>query len=331
MNTPDEELAATETGSSTSQTRSTKRQHDESDEDETENSQIHKRQRVDDEIISEGIQNQENPHRQTSSITANPDTTEPNTHQPALGCNESAITLTHRPRVDDEPEQEEDIPNSENHDEETSPTVLSADPTAEYTNQAEPTHTGEWEERDWTTLTIEELFSNPAWDYTLDPLFEPQPFEPTPWFPDDNQMICGISSCPIPTQSDVESAGLQAEHSAGVEVLDEHLFSPDTTSSSLFMDSRHSLGSQTTEFTFLSSPRCAAPSVQGHQSPSSEQTSFQTSNSSAVFEPELWRFTELSNDVGIGELHDDGPASNYPLQHLEPSAGQDGDEIQVKE
>ncbi|KAJ4402726.1 hypothetical protein N0V85_005240 [Neurospora sp. IMI 360204] len=325
MNTPDEELAATETGSSTGPTRGTKRQHDESDEgDETENSQIHKRQRVDDEIISAGIQSEENLDEPSSSIEHHLDTTEPDSDQPALDSDETERTLTISRRVGDDPELEKDTPDTESHEGEANPTVLPPDPATEYTNQAEPNHTGEWEERDWTTLTTEELFSNPAWDYTLDPLFEPQPFDPAPWFPDDSLMIC-------PKESDAESAGVQAEHSGGVEVLEDDPFSPDATFSSLFMDSHHNLESQTTEFTFLSSPGCAAPSVQGHQSPSSEQTSFQTSNSSAVFELELWRFTEASNDVGIGELHDDGPASNYLLQHLEPSAGQDGDEIQVKE
>ncbi|KAK1773723.1 hypothetical protein QBC45DRAFT_363325 [Copromyces sp. CBS 386.78] len=347
MDKSDDELGATEIGSSTGPSRRTKRQHDDSDEDAaTDSSQIYKRQRVHDKIVMDGNRELENPDDQATSVAAGLDTTEPNTHHRALCSDEREILLALGFQLDDDPGPEEHVPNGGSHDGEANPAILPPDPATDYTNQAEPNHIGEWGEQDW-------MISNPAWDYTQDPLFEPQPYEPAPWFLDENLTI--------PPESGAPSAGLQAkytggvevynqhlfstyttsgakvedggqtEHTNGVEVFDERLFSPDTTFSPLFTGGRHSLGSQTTEPTFLSSPVCAAPGIQGVQSPSPEQIFGQTSYSSAVFEPDLWQLTAAPNHVGTGELHHDGPASDYPFDHLELPASQDGDEIQVKE
>lgn len=331
MNSADDELCATETRSSTGPTGATKRQHDDLDRtDDTETNQARKRQRF---LTSEVVQDLEHLDEQTPLVDPHHDINEPNTstHPPAIGSNEAQTTLTPTLRVDGCPEPEEDVPNSESHDEEANPTVLLPDLAIDYTNQAQPNNTGHWEERDWTTLTIEELFSNPDWDYMLDPLFEPQPFEPTQWFADDDPVLCPTTPYPLPPESDAAIEGLQADDTEGVGIFDEHLFSPDMTSSSWLMSGRNSLESQTTELTALSSPVCVAPSVEGLQSPSSEEISLQTSYSNAFFEPELWQSTAAYDNAGIGEFQDNGPASNFPLQDPKPSIDQDANEIQVEE
>ncbi|KAK3495326.1 uncharacterized protein B0T23DRAFT_441089 [Neurospora hispaniola] len=334
MNSAGDELCATETRSSAGPTGATKRQHDDLDgTDDTETNRARKRQRFHDDIISEVVQEPENFNEQASIVEPHQDITEPNTssHQPAIVSDETENTFTNRLRVDDVPEPEEDTPRSESHDEEENPTFLLPDSATNHANQADPNNTGDWEERDWTTLTIEELFSNPDWDYMLDPLFEPQPFEPMQWFADDDPVLCPTTPYPLPPDSDATIAGLEANDTKGVEIFDEHLFSPDMTSSSWLMSGRNSLESQTTELTVLSSPVCVAPTVEGHQSPSSEEVSLQTSYSNAFFEPELWQSTAAYDNEGTGEFQDNGPASNYALQDPKPSIDQDDNEIQVKE
>ncbi|KAK3948482.1 hypothetical protein QBC32DRAFT_58287 [Pseudoneurospora amorphoporcata] len=346
-NKPDDELGATEIGSSTGRSsRGTKRQHDDSDEDATTDSSQHemyKRQRVHDNIVTDGIWGLENPNEQATSVTAGLDTTEPNTHHRALCSDEREILLALGFQLDDDPGPQEHVPNnSGRHDEEANPAFLPPDPVTEYTNQV-----GEWGEQDW-------MISNLAWDYTQDPLFEPQPYEPAPWFLDEDLTIPPESGAPsagleakyagdvevfdqhllsstyMTSGGKVEDAG-QTEHANDVEASDEYFISPDTTFDSLFTGGRHSLGSQTTEPTFLSSPVCAGPGIQGVQSPLPEQIFGQTSYSNAVFEPDLWQLTAVPNHVGTGELNHDVPASDYPFEHLELPASQDGDEIQVKE
>ncbi|KAL0472828.1 hypothetical protein QR685DRAFT_568988 [Neurospora intermedia] len=334
MNSAGDELCPTETRSSTGPTGATKRQHDDLDgTDDTETNRARKRQRLHDDIISEVVQEPENFNEQASIVEPHQDITEPNasTHQSSLSGDETKTTLTPSLSVDGCPEPEEDVPNSESHDEEATPTLLLPDLAIDYTNQAEPNNIGDWEERDWTTLTIEELFSNPDWDYMLDPFFEPQPFEPTQWFADDDPVLCPTTPYPLPPESDAAIEGLQADDTEGVGIFDEHLFSPDMTSSSWLTSGRNSLESQTTELTGLSSPVGVTPGVEGHQSPSSEEIFLQTSYSNAFFEPELWQSTAEYDNMGTGELQDNGPARNFLLQDPKPSIDQDGNEIQVKE
>ncbi|EGO58399.1 hypothetical protein NEUTE1DRAFT_43246 [Neurospora tetrasperma FGSC 2508] len=332
MNPAGDELCATEIRSPTGPTGATKRKRDDLDgTDDTETNRASKRQRFHDDIISEVVQEPENFNEQASIVEPHQDITEPNTstHPPAIVSDETENTITHRLRVDNI-QPKEDAIHSESHDGEAHIAFLLPDSVTDYANQAEPNNTGDWEERDWTTLTIEELFSNPDWDYMLDPLFEPQPFEPTQWFSDDDPVLCPTTPYPQPPESDAAIAGLQVDDTGGLEIFDEHLFSPDMSSSSWLMSGRNSLESQTTELTALPSPVCVAPSVEGLQSPSSEEISLQTSYSNA-FEPELWQSPAAYDNVGTGEFQDDGPASNFPLQDPRPCISPDGDEIQVKE
>ncbi|EAA33596.1 hypothetical protein NCU08570 [Neurospora crassa OR74A] len=334
MNSADDELCATETKSSTGPTGTTKRQHDDLDgTDDTETNRARKRQRLHDDIISEVVQELENLDEQAFIVEPHHDINEPNTssHQPAIVSDETENAITHKLRVDNDPEPKEDTPKSKSHDEEGNPTVELPDLTTDHTNQAEQKNTGDWEDRDWTTLTIEELFSNPDWDYMLDPLFEPQPFEPTQWFADDDPVLCPTTPYPLPPDSDAAIAGLETNDTECVGIFDEHFFSPDMTSSSWLTSGRNSLESQTTELTALSSPVCVVSIVESHQSPSSEEISLQKSYSNAIFVPELWQSTAAYDNVGTGEFQDDGPASNFPLQEPKPSVARDDDEIQVKE
>ncbi|KHE86538.1 hypothetical protein GE21DRAFT_5060 [Neurospora crassa] len=333
MNSADDELCATETKSSTGLTGATKRQHDDLDgTDDTETNRARKRQRLHDDIISEVVQEPENFNEQPSIVDPQ-DISEPNTssHPLSIVSDETENTFTHRLQVYGGPEPEGDVPNSESLEEEANPAVSLPDVATDHAEQAEPENTSDWEELDWTTLTIEELFSNPDWDYMLDPLFEPQPFEPTQWFADDDPVLCPTTPYPLPPDSDAAIAGLETNDTECVGIFDEHLFSPDMTSSSWLTSGRNSLESQTTELTALSSPVCVVSTVEGHQSPSSEEISLQKSYSNVIFVPELWQSTAAYDNVGTGEFQDDGPASNFALQEPKPSVARDDDEIQVKE
>ncbi|CCC05847.1 hypothetical protein SMACR_00063 [Sordaria macrospora] len=378
MDISNDEPGATETALSTGPVRGTKRQHDDSDQDNAiDDSQIYKRQRINDETTIVGIWGLNNLDDPANFFTANLDTAEPNRDHRTLINEEREMLLALGFQLDDDPGPETNVPNSESYDGEANPTAVPLDPATEYTNPADPNHIGEWEYQDWMSMSFEDLFANPAWDYPQDPLLGLQPYDPAPWLLDENLPISSEPDAPtvelqaedigvvkgfgeqflnpngtseariedaqqtehtggldlldehlcnsdVTFEVNVENVG-QIEHTNGLEVLDENLFSPDTTSDSLFT------GGQTTEPTFLSSPDCAAHGLGDCHPPPPEQIFGQTGYSNAVFEPDLWQLAAAPNKVGTGELHDDKPASNYPFEHLESSAAQDGDETQVKE
>lgn len=393
MDIPENELGAGEVASSTSPTRGGKRQHDDlHDTNETGDDRVHKRQRVDDEIITDGIWDLENMADPANFFGPDQDTAEPDTNprDPLLDEREMFLSMGFH------------VPNNESHDVGADPFLMPPDLLNEDPNQAGPFDSGQWQNQDWANMSFEDLLANPVWDLPPDLLSEPQPDDPDPWLLDKNLPSLTESGAPAagppaertggmavldeqllshssllepqaldpmlfqdenllpPAEKDVPTTGLDAEHTTVAKILDEHLrspdvasegklesavptehtnslemldeylSSPDTTLDSLFTG-RDSIGSQTTEPSFFTSPACATPGVRDHQSPSPEQVFDQTRYSDAVFALDPRLLTAESTDFGSDEVYDGGTEANYPLRHSETPGGQNGGETQVEE